>query len=155
MGARSLEAAKEFAATHGILRAYGSYKEVATDSEVDVIYVGGVNTTHLPISITALENGKPVLCETPLTINVRDTELLLTTAHEKGLFLMEAAWSRYFPAMVELRQMIAEDSIGEVKYVNVIFSYRRQSQLSGRQVDPMQAWRRCIVEQWFLCGQLL
>ena len=136
VGARSLEDAKKFAATHSIPRAYGSYEEVAADTEVDVVYVGGIHPTHLAVSTMALNKGKPVLCEKPLTMNVRDTETLLATAQEKGLFIMEAVWTRYFPAMVELRRLIAEGSIGDVKYVNIAFSFRRQPLTTARLVDP-------------------
>ena len=136
VGARSLEDAKKFAATHNIPRAYGSYEEVAADSEVDVVYVGGIHPTHLAVSTMALCKGKPVLCEKPLTMNVRDTETLLATAQEKGLFIMEAVWTRYFPAMVELRRLITEGSIGDVKYVNVAFSFRRQPLITARLVEP-------------------
>ena len=138
VGARSLEHAKKFAATHSIPRAYGSYEEVAADDEVDVVYVATINTTHLAVCIMILGKGKPVLCEKPLTMNVRDTETLLKTAQDKGLFLMEALWSRYFPAMVELRRMIREGVIGEVKYANATLSFRRKSNpLRGpRLVDP-------------------
>ena len=138
VGARSFERAKQFAATNGISRAYGSYEEVAADEEVDVVYVSTINTTHQAVCTMVLGKGKPVLCEKPLTMNVRDTETLLKTAQEKGLFFMEGLWSRYFPAMVELRRIIAEGEIGEVRHVNVTHSFRRSSNpLRGpRLVDP-------------------
>ena len=137
VGARSLEAAQKFAATHGIPHAYGSYEEVAADADVDVVYVGTINPTHLAVSTMAIGKGKPVLCEKPLTMNVSDTEALLRTAKEKGVFLMEAVWSRFFPAMVELRRMLAEKTIGEVKYINATFCRRRSPQTSARRLfDP-------------------
>ena len=91
---------------------------MAADEEVDVVYVATINTTHLAVCTMVLDKGKPVLCEKPLAMNISDTEKLLKTAQEKGIFFMEAIWSRYFPAMVELRQMISEGEIGEVRYVN-------------------------------------
>ena len=136
VGARSLEAAKTFAATHSIPRAYGSYEEVAADPEVDVVYVGSINTAHLSVCMTVLEKGKPILCESPLTMNVRDTETLLKAAQDKGIFLMEALLTRYFPVMFELRKIIAEGQIGEVKYVNAAISFRRPQKTGGRHVDP-------------------
>ena len=138
VGARSLDSAKSFATTHGIPRAYGSYEEVAADEEVDVVYVGSIHPTHLAVCTMVLGKGKPALCEKPLTMNVRDTETLLKTAQEKGLFLMEALWTRYFPAMGELRRMISEGEIGEVRHVNATFSFRRSPSSGGgvRLVDP-------------------
>ena len=135
VGARSLERAKVFAAKHDIPRAHGSYEEVAGDEEVDVVYVGTINTTHLAVCTMVLGKGKPVLCEKPLTMNVRDTEALLKTAQEKGLFLMEAIWMMYFPAIKELRRIIAEGEIGEVRYVNAKLSFRRDPSVTIL-VDP-------------------
>ena len=136
VGARSLEDAKKFATTHNILRAYGSYEEVAADTDVDVVYVGSVHPTHLAVCTMALEKGKPVLCEKPLTMNVRDTETLLATAQKKGLFMMEAVWMRYFPAMGELRRLIGQGRIGAVKHVNAMFSFRHDPLTQRRLVDP-------------------
>ena len=141
VGARSVERANEFAATHDIPRAYGSYEEVAADEEVDVVYVGTIHPTHLAVCTMVLGKGKPVLCEKPLTMNVCDTETLLKTAQEKGLFFMEGNWMRFFPVMVELRRLLAEDAIGEIRHVNVTFSFRRAAEVgkrTGRQrlTDP-------------------
>ena len=136
VGARSLEAAKTFAATHSIPRAYGSYEEVAADPEVDVVYVGTIHPTHLAVCMMVLDKGKPILCEKPLTMNVRDTETLLTAAQDKGIFFMEALWTRFFPSMFELRKMIAEGQIGEVKHINASFSFRRTEKTGKRLVDP-------------------
>ena len=133
VGARSLESAQEFAKTHSIPRAYGSYEEVAADDDVDAVYIGTVNTTHFTTSMMVLDKGKPVLCEKPLTMNLRDTQTLVKKAQEKGLFMMEGIWMRFFPAMCELRKLINEGTIGEVKYVKASFAFRRPTE---RLVDP-------------------
>ena len=151
VGARSLERAQQFAATHGIPRAYGSYEEVAADPEVDVVYVGTIHPTHLATSTMALGKGKPVLCEKPLTMNVRDTETLLKMAQEKNVFLMEAVWMRYFPAIVELRRLISEGAIGEVRYVNATFSFRRPSTLV-RMVDPKLGGGGLLISGVYVLG---
>ena len=152
VGARSLERAQQFAATHGIPRAYGSYEEVAADPEVDVVYVGTIHPTHLATSTMALSKGKPVLCEKPLTMNVRDTETLISIAKESGLFFMEANWMRFFPVMAEVRKLLAENAIGEVKHINVTFSFRRggNRERRSRLTDP---WWVC-ARRGCLCHQL-
>ena len=98
--ARSLASAKEFAASHGIPRAYGEYRELALDPEVEVVYVGAINPAHLPLARMFLEAGKAVLCEKPLAMNLRETKELVALARNKGVFLMEAVWSRCLPAYV-------------------------------------------------------
>ena len=137
VAARSLESAQKFAAKHGIPRAYGSYAELESDAEVDVVYVGSIHTTHLAVASKVLEARKPVLCEKPMTMCLRDTRALVEQARERGVFFMEAVWMRYFPAVCELRKMIADGAIGEVKYLRANFSFRMPpDRASGRLVDP-------------------
>ena len=70
-----------------------------------------------------LNSGKHVLCEKPLTMNLKQTKELIALAKSKGLFLMEAIWSRCFPAYETLRKELAAGSIGEVKQVIVSFGF--------------------------------
>ena len=63
-----------------------------------VVYVGSINPAHLPLARLYLEAGKAVLCEKPLAINLRETRQLVQLARDKGVFLMEAIWSRCIPA---------------------------------------------------------
>ena len=65
---------------------------------VQVVYVGSINPAHLPLARLYLEAGKAVLCEKPLAINLRETRQLVQLARDKGVFLMEAIWSRCIPA---------------------------------------------------------
>ncbi|KAG0719543.1 Trans-1,2-dihydrobenzene-1,2-diol dehydrogenase [Chionoecetes opilio] len=117
VAARSLQDAKNFAAKYGIEKAYGSYSEMAKDPNVDVVYIGTINTHHLPVSSQMLKAGKPVLCEKPLCMNVRETQQLVQTARECGVFLMEAVFSRFFPAYKELSRRLQDGEIGEVVQV--------------------------------------
>ena len=132
VGARSLDSAQQFAKKHGIPRAYGSYEEVASDPEVDVVYIGTIHPLHRAVASMVLDKGKPVLCEKPLTMNVKDSQALLEKAREKDLFFMEANWMRFFPVMVELRKQLADKAIGEVRHINITFSFRRSAEEGGR-----------------------
>ena len=133
----SVEPAKQFAATHSISRFYGSFEELMRDPDIDVIYIATIHVTHREIGLKVLEAGKPVLCEKPMTMNARDTKVMIDKAREKGLFMMEATWMRFFPAVVELRRMIAEGHLGEVKFVRANFSFRRPPERAeGRLTDP-------------------
>ena len=133
----SEEPAKQFAATHSIPRAYGTFEELMRDPDIDVIYIATIHVTHREIGLKVLEAGKPVLCEKPMTMNARDTKAMIDKARQKGLFMMEATWMRFFPAVVELRRMIAEGHLGEVKFVRANFSFRRPPERAeGRLTDP-------------------
>lgn len=94
---RDLARTQRFADKFNITKAYGSYLELAQDPNVEVAYVGTITPNHLELSQMILEHGKHLLCEKPLTMNEKQTQKLISLAKEKGLFLMEAVWSRFFP----------------------------------------------------------
>ncbi|CAL8116953.1 unnamed protein product [Orchesella dallaii] len=121
VAARSLESAQKFAKTHSLPNAYGSYEELVNNPDIDVVYVGSVNPQHLPLVKLALNNGKHVLCEKPLAMNVKETKELIALSKSKNLFLMEAIWTRFFPAYQELKKRIDNGSLGDVLQVVVQF----------------------------------
>ncbi|KAF5300868.1 hypothetical protein FQR65_LT09030 [Abscondita terminalis] len=121
VAAQSLERAQQFAADLNIPKSYGSYNQLATDKDIDVVYVGNLNTQHLEVSKLMLAHGKHVLCEKPLTLNEIQTRELIDYAKEKGLFLMEAIWSRCFPAYDKLRELIDSGTVGDVLYATANF----------------------------------
>ena len=91
IGSRSLERAAEFAAKHDIAKAYGSYEELAKDENVEVVYVATLHPTHAPLCKLALNHGKHVLCEKPMTMNLKDSKELFEIAKAKELFIMEVS----------------------------------------------------------------
>jgi len=121
VAARSLTKSKEFAEFHDIPKAYGSYDELAMDEDVEIVYIGSIHTYHYDLSMKMLSQGKHVLCEKPLCVNVDETRKLLEFAKEKGLFFMEGVWSRCFPAYKKVREILDAGLIGEVKHVGVTF----------------------------------
>lgn len=123
VAARDLKRAEGFAKLHGIPTAYDSYIELAKNSEIDVVYVGSVNPEHLEISKLMLTNGKHVLCEKPLCLNKRQSNELVELAKSKNLFLMEAIWSRFFPAYTYLRTSIENGSLGQIQSIEVSFGF--------------------------------
>lgn len=134
---RELESAKSFAARHSVPRYYGSFAELTSDDEVDIVYIGTIHPTHRDIALQVLDAGKPVLCEKPMTMSASDTKQLVLKAREKNLFLMEATWMRFFPACAALREKITKGDIGEAKFVRVNFSFRRPPEREkGRLIDP-------------------
>ncbi|XP_059616569.1 trans-1,2-dihydrobenzene-1,2-diol dehydrogenase-like [Phlebotomus argentipes] len=128
VAARDKSKAEEFAATHGIPRAYGGYEAIAKDPEVEAVYVAALNPAHYEISMMMLEHGKHVLCEKPLCMNEREARKLITFAESKKLFLMEAIWSRFFPSYQYLKRQIDSGTLGEIQEVNVTFGFHIPSE---------------------------
>ena len=117
--ARAREVAKEFS----IPKAYGSYEELLADPEIQAIYNPLPNHLHVPWSIKAAEAGKHVLCEKPLGIDATDAEKLVKVCREKGVLLMEAFMYRTHPQWVQAKQYVEAGKIGDLKAIQVFFSY--------------------------------
>ncbi|KAF2159952.1 hypothetical protein M409DRAFT_70701 [Zasmidium cellare ATCC 36951] len=96
-------------------KAYGSYKELVQDSNVDIIYIATPHSHHYQHAMLCLEAGKNVLCEKAFTTNAAQAKILIEKAREKNLFLMEAAWTRYFPISQYVRDQIRSGAIGTVQ----------------------------------------
>ncbi|CAG9839802.1 unnamed protein product [Diabrotica balteata] len=121
IASRSQSNSDKFAKAHGIPNAYEGYDKLAKDENVNIVYVGVLNPQHYEVVKLMLENGKHVLCEKPFTMNEKQTKMLLDISKEKNLFLMEAVWSRCFPAYDKMIEVIKSGEIGEVVQVTVEF----------------------------------
>jgi len=139
VGSRSTATANDFADQHGVAHRHGSYAGLVEDADVDVVYVATPHPFHKDNVMLSLSAGKPVLCEKPLSINTDDTATIIAHAREKNLFLMEAMWSRFLPALAKLRQLLAEDVIGDVQILNADFGFKASGDPSGRLYNPALA----------------
>lgn len=123
VGARDLNRAKEFAQLHEIEKYYSSYEELASDGDIEVVYVGVLNPQHYSVAMLMLEHGKHVLCEKPLCMNEKEVKKLIAYAERKKLFLMEAIWSRFFPSYQYLRKQVDNGMLGEIQEIRVAFGF--------------------------------
>lgn len=112
VGSRSLASAQAFAMVHDIPRAHGSYRELIADGEVDVLYIATPHPQHHALARAAIEAGVPILVEKAFTATLAGAEDLVALARERGVFVMEAMWTRFLPALVRARELIAEGAIG-------------------------------------------
>ncbi len=136
VGSRSIGRAAEFAKEYGISRAYGSYADLVADPDIDIIYVATLHPAHFECALLCIKARKAVLCEKPFTINAFETNILVKTARESGLFLMEAMWMRYLPAMVKLRELLTENAVGKIRMVKADFGNRIPWEPDGRLLNP-------------------
>lgn len=121
VAARELDRAKAFANNLNILRAYGSYQELVDDENIDIIYVGTKTFMHKEHTLLAIEAGKHVLCEKPLTNTLEEAESMYAAAEAKGVMLQDAMWTRFFPAVEHARSLLEENVIGEPLVVHSDF----------------------------------
>jgi D-xylose 1-dehydrogenase (NADP+, D-xylono-1,5-lactone-forming) len=115
--------AEEYAQRWQIPRAYGSYEELLADPEVEAVYISLPNTLHCEWSIRALEAGKHVLCEKPLSRRVGEVEASFNAAERAGRLLSEGFMYRHNPQTARLSALVAAGAIGELRLIRATFSY--------------------------------
>jgi predicted dehydrogenase len=115
VGSRRPESAADFAARHDIPTAHGSYRALVEDPDVDVIYVATPHPQHHAIARAAIEAGKAVLVEKAFTATLAGAQELADLARERGVFCMEAMWTRFQPIVAHARELIAAGEIGELR----------------------------------------
>ena len=136
VAARRQESADAFAARHGIPTAYGDYRSLVEDPDVDVVYVATPHALHREHVELAFEAGKPVLCEKALTLTAGDAERLVALARERNLFLMEAMWMRCNPVVRRLQQLLGSGVLGEVRQVRADIGFVVDKPPTDRLLDP-------------------
>jgi predicted dehydrogenase len=114
VGSRSQAGADAFADRHDIERRHPSYVALVDDPGVEAIYVATPHSFHHEHVLLALRAGKHVLVEKAFTMNAGQAVELVETARARGLFLMEAMWTRFLPHVVEIRRLLAEGALGRV-----------------------------------------
>lgn len=132
VGSRDLQKAREFGQKYNALKSYGSYEELASDPEVDVIYVATPHVYHFENTMLCLANGKAVLCEKPMGMNRLEVEAMVKEAKARNLFLMEGIWTRFIPVTERLIQLLGKQTIGEVLFVRADFGFKGDLNLTGR-----------------------
>ena len=123
VGSRDLGRAQAFASEHGIARAHGSYEELLADPEVDAIYNPLPNSLHVEWSIKALEAGKHVLCEKPMSRHPDEVDRAFDVAEREGRVLEEAFMWRHHPQVARTRELIAAGDIGDLRVIRAAFAF--------------------------------
>jgi xylose dehydrogenase (NAD/NADP) len=159
VGSRDPTRAQAYAAEHGIERVHGSYEDLLADPEVDAVYIPLPNSMHVPWTITALEAGKHVLCEKPLSRDPAQVELAFDAAERAGRVLMEAFMWRFHPQTDELVRLVRSGAVGDLRLVRTAFGFggihpdnvRLQSLLEGGALMDVGCY--CVSALRLLCGE--
>ncbi|MGF1588353.1 MAG: Gfo/Idh/MocA family protein [Pleurocapsa sp.] len=123
VSSRTAKNAQAFAKILQVPRAYDSYEQLVQDPDIDVVYIGTPNHTHKDLCILCLEAGKPVLCEKPFTINAQSAREVIDLARRQKLFCMEAMWMRFMPLIQQVKTMVEQGQIGDVRMLTADFGY--------------------------------
>jgi predicted dehydrogenase len=159
IGSRDRVRAEAQAQALGVARAYGSYEALLADPDVEAVYVALPNSLHVDWSLRALEAGRHVLCEKPLSRRPEDVERAFDAADRRGLVLAEAFMWRHHPQARRLAELLAE--IGELRLVRASFSFlldrpsdvRLQAALDGGALMDVGCY--CVSAARLLAGEPL
>ena len=123
VGSRDTARAESYAREHGIDRGYGRYETLLEDDEVDAVYISLPNGLHVEWTIRALEAGKHVLCEKPMSRHLDEVERAFALAESRGLVLSEGFMWRHHPQTSQLVRLVSDGAIGALRLVRAAFSF--------------------------------
>ncbi|WP_306231898.1 Gfo/Idh/MocA family protein [Agrococcus beijingensis] len=136
VGSRDEQRARDFAGTHGIPHAHAGYAALVADPDVDVIYIATPHSHHREHALLAIEAGKHVLVEKAFTTTGDDAQAVVDAARARGLFAMEAMWTRFLPTMVAVRERIAAGELGDLLSVTADHSQMLDLSPGSRLIEP-------------------
>jgi len=136
ISSKSMERAESFAARHNLPAAYDSYEEMLRRERPDCVYIAVTHDAHFTLCMLCLDYDTPVLCEKSMFQNSREAETFFRRAEEKGIFAMEAMWSRFLPPVMKARQWLAEGLIGKPVFGEMSIGFRASSDPENRINNP-------------------
>jgi predicted dehydrogenase len=139
VASRSRAKAQEFAQTFGVPHAVGSYEELLAVPDIDAVYIATPHSEHHAHALLCLQAGLPVLCEKAFARSAHQAQEMIATAQAQGVFLMEAFWTRFFPAIQHALDLVQAGTIGEVKHLAADFGFSTDFKPESRLFDPALA----------------
>jgi D-xylose 1-dehydrogenase (NADP+, D-xylono-1,5-lactone-forming) len=159
VASRNRANAQQYARENEIPAAFGSYDELLADPEVEAVYIPLPNSLHVEWSIRALEHGKHVLCEKPLSRHPADVDRAFDVTERHDKLLMEAFMYRHHPQTRRLVELIGSDTIGRVKVIQAAFGFvapdpaniRLSAQLDGGGLMDVGSY--CVSAARLIAGE--
>ena len=139
VASKSPDRAAAFAGKNGIPHTCGSYDALLARDDIDAVYIATTHNFHMELIRLALNAGKHVLCEKAMVLTEADAREAFALAKEKGLFLMEAMWSRFLPQYQTARRWIEEGRIGAIQAAACSVGFRANQDPEGRILNPKLA----------------
>lgn len=124
VGSRDKDRAKLFAEEFGFKKYYGSYEELASDKDVDIIYIASPHSHHMEHTMLCLKNKKAVICEKAFALNSREVGVMINEAKRQNVFLMEALWPPFQPIYQKTREIVQSGEAGKVIHLDARFGFQ-------------------------------
>lgn len=135
VGSRDIERAKQFADEFGFKKYYGSYEELVSDPELEIVYIASPHSRHYEHTLLCLKNKKAVLCEKAFALNSREVEEMINEAAKQKVFLMEALWPPFQPMYRKTKEILQSGVVGKVLHLDARFSFQAPYDPSDRKFN--------------------
>lgn len=136
IAARDLNRAEAFAQKYGIQKAYGSYEQLVSDPDIDIVYIATTHNFHLEHAMLCLKHNKNVLCEKPITVNAKEFAIMRNEAEKRNLFLMEAFWTNFLPPVVKAKEWVDSGVLGQIEVIQSGLGFVQNGRQEGRFLNP-------------------
>jgi predicted dehydrogenase len=123
---RSIDNARQFASDLGFEKAYGSYRELVEDPEVDIVYIATPHAYHMEHSIMCLNGKKAVLCEKAFAMNTAEVDKMIEASRANHTFLMEAFWTIFQPKFKKVLELAQDPELGRLRFVKSDFMFNAE-----------------------------
>jgi predicted dehydrogenase len=137
VGARDISKAKIFAQEYGIKKYYGSYEELASDPEVEIIYIASPHSHHFEHTMLCLKNRKAVLCEKAFSLNAHKAQVMIEEAQRQKVFLMDALWPPFQPIYKKTKELLLKGEIGQLTHIDAKFGFQPPYDPTDRKFNTM------------------
>jgi predicted dehydrogenase len=121
-----------FATRHQAVTCYDNYEALMLDEQVDIIYIATPHAFHYEQALACFKSKKAVLCEKPMSLSYRQTKEMIEAAHANKVFFMEGMWTACMPFMEKIKQLINEDTIGNIRFLSADFGFAAPVNTEGR-----------------------
>lgn len=138
IASRDRARAENFARNHGIPKAFDGYEAMLREVNPDAVYIAARTNSHAELSHLCVQYGIPVLCEKAMFTNSAEAGRVLGLAREKGVFAMEAMWSRFLPAVQEMKRRLEAGEIGDPLYAELAIGWKAPNDPGNRFFDPAE-----------------
>ena len=146
VSSRSQDSADTFAGQYDIKRAYAGYDSLLADPDIDAVYIASPHTLHFQNALDAIEAGKHVLCEKPFTINPDESRKLFKVAEQSSVFVMEAMWTFFLPAIQKAQEWLQQGRIGKLRQIKADFGYPQLPFDPNRREYNVEFAGGCLLE---------
>ncbi len=123
ISSRTLSSARKFAEEFNCILWYEGTEDFYINKEIDLVYIATPNSSHYQYTIDCIKANKPVLCEKPFALNYKQAEEMISMAHEKKILLVEAMWTKFFPAIQKVKEVLDSGILGDIVTVHGDLSY--------------------------------